>query len=325
MSKAKKIVFLSTAIAIATVSIFMIFWYFGESYQEFYAKASKAFEIPGLSEGFVPQGLCYNEKINKFLTSGYMQNGSASRIYVVNAQNGKTEKYFTLKIEDTDYVGHAGGIASKGDNVWVSGDGLVVRFKSEEIEAIENGGIIFVGDFFNPQNGADFIAIEDNNLWVGEFHKPGKYDTDSSHVITTSNGKTNSAISFCYEIAPSKEFGIDSTIPTKALSTPSLVQGMIVSDNKIILSTSYSLPKSHIYTYENITTLSTDSKFIFGTAEIPLYILSDDSLVKDLEAPCMSEEIALVGEKVFVLFESACKKYSFVTRESLRHVYTYKI
>lgn len=55
-----------------------------------------------------------------------MNDGSASRIYVVDGESLETTKYFTLQDSDEkDYVGHAGGIATDGENVWICGDGVV--------------------------------------------------------------------------------------------------------------------------------------------------------------------------------------------------------
>ena len=43
-------------------------------YQDFFQNAQKEFPIPGISEGFVPQGLDKMEEQNIFLTCGYMNN-----------------------------------------------------------------------------------------------------------------------------------------------------------------------------------------------------------------------------------------------------------
>lgn len=322
MTKAKKITAITLSCIFAVLSIFMIFWYFGESYGDFYSKATKEFEIAGLDEGFTPQGITYDETSKTFLTCGYMKNGSASRIYVVNAKNNATLKYFTLKNGENDYVGHSGGIATNGTNVWIVGDGTVLRFSFSEIENVKNGGSIDIIDSFDARNGADFATVEGEFLWIGEFQRDGKYDTDQSHFIETSSGETNKAVSFCFKINNEKDYGIDNTLPVKALSTPSLVQGMVVKENKVMISTSYSLPNSHFYTYENVFG-NTDKTFNFNGTDIPLYFLENSNLTNTLEAPCMSEEIVIVNDKVFVTFESACQKYGFVTRESLRNVYSF--
>lgn len=326
MSKAKKITAITLACVFAVLSIVMLFWYFGESYGDFYKIANKEFNIPGLSEGFTPQGLCYENTTNSFMVSGYMKNGSASRIYVVDAKTYKSKGYFTLfDSNGKDYVGHAGGIATDGNSVWVCGDGNVVRFSMSQIRNFSNRAKIDILDSFDVLNGADFVTVQQNHLWVGEFHRDGKYDTQNSHHVETSDGTTNKAISFCFKIDSTKEFGLVENSPIKALSTPSLVQGIEFVNQQIVLSTSYSLAKSQILVYENILSKDADKQFIYDDVSIPLYVLENDDLIKQIEAPCMSEEIVYAYGRLYIMFESACSKYNFITRESLRHSYSIKL
>lgn len=324
MSKIEKRVFVSVVCIFAILSAVLLFWYFGDTYKDFYLIASSEFEIAGLEDGYTPQGLTYEKVSKTFLTCGYMKDGSASRIYVIDAETNQTTKYFTLKKGQENYVGHAGGIATDGTNVWICGDGEVHRFSFSEIESVENGKSLTIVDSFESQNGADFLTIENNNLWVGEFERAKNYERPESHQFETSNG-INKALSFCYEINSSKECGLESLTPIKALSTGSLVQGMIINNDKIVLSVSYSLPNSHILCYENILNQSTQKTFVINGKTIPVFVLDSQNLKKEIEAPCMSEEIVDNGEKIYVLFESACKKYQAVTREQLRNVYSIKL
>jgi len=317
MSKSGKIISGIFASLLALIGIFLLFWYFGDNYTEFYSIARAEFEIAGLKDGFTPQGLCYEQNSDIFLMSGYMKNGTASRIYVVDAETGKTEKYFTLKNGNGDYVGHAGGIETDGTNVWVVGDGFLYRFAFGDIANTETKGEISIIDSFETGNGADYISKFENVVIVGEFHKDGKYDTDESHHIGE-----NKALALCFGIDPTGRCGLTEN-PLMALSTGSLVQGMTFKGEKIILSTSYSLPKSKIYIYEKPTAAS--GNFDFNGTQIDLYVLNDSILIDTIEAPCMSEEIAVSEGRVYVLFESACKKYGLVTREPLKNVYSFEI
>lgn len=329
MSKSKKITTIVVACIFAVLGIFVTFWYFGDTYKQFYAEAKAEFKIPGLSEGFTPQGICHSDQLDLFFISGYMNDDSASRIYVVDAKTGKSTKYFTLNSPNgTLYTGHAGGIATDEHYFWLVGGDEVNVFYFKDMIEVENGKSIELVDSFKSGNGASFVTIDKTNnyLWIGEFHREGNYDTPESHFIETSDGSINKAVSFCYEIDDTQTTGVKSTTPIMALSTPSLVQGMVVTDENIVISTSYSLPNSHIYTYTNTIDLNAvENHFTYGDADIPLFILENKDLVKDLEAPCMSEEIELVDGKVYVLFESACAKYGFVTREPLRNVYSFTL
>lgn len=327
MNKALRITLIVIASVLVLLGLFLLIWFFGDNYDEFYDKTNKEFAISGLNEGFTPQGLCYDDGQNLFLVCGYMKNGTASRVYVVDGATGETTKYFTIFSGQEKYTGHSGGITTDGTSVWIAGDGKVQRFAFGDVASVENGDSIAIIDSFESNNGADFVTFDPatNRLWVGEFQKDGKYDRPESHIITLSNGKVNKAVSFCYEVNNAQPHGIASTTPIMALSTPSLVQGMVITDDKIVTSTSYSLPNSHFYTYSNITTGTTDKTFMYDTTEIPLYVLEEGDILDDLEAPSMSEELALVNGKVFVLFENACQKYSFATREHLYNVYSFDL
>ena len=157
MTKAKKAALIVVSIAFSLFGTIALFWHFGDNYQEFYAVSEEEFYIDGLEEGFTPQGITYIDSNNQFLTCGYMNDESASRIYVIDASTNKTIKYFTLKLGNEDYVGHAGGIATDEKSVWIAGDKKVVRFSYADMFTIENKGKIEIIDVFSAPNGADFL------------------------------------------------------------------------------------------------------------------------------------------------------------------------
>lgn len=149
--KRKKLFISLTAILsfIIALSIFLGVWYLGDRYEVFEKDFTKEFEIPGLREGAVPQGmgnceLSYNLKDENgntvsngqqyFFISAYMTDGSPSRIYVTGGDTGYVG-YVTMKNTDgTDYTGHCGGIAANnnGSTVWVTGEGTVYVARSSE-------------------------------------------------------------------------------------------------------------------------------------------------------------------------------------------------
>ncbi len=114
---------------------------------------------------------------------------------------------------------------------------------------------------------------------------------------------------------------------------------MAIASGKIALSESYGLANSHIYVYdeETITSAEPDSLDVLvkvvnedGTAkleeaEVPLYYMDSDSLIQTYEIPCMSEGMAISGDDVYVLFESAGKKYRLYVRERLYNVYSFSL
>ena len=325
MSKRKKIVLISLISLFAVLFSAVMIYYFGASYKEFDVIAKKEFNIPGLETSFVPQGMTYVESENCFLIAGYMSDGSASRVYVVDKTTGETEKYITLKIGQNDYVGHAGGIADYNDNIYLVGDKLLVRFSLSALLSCENGLSVNVIDTLETGNGCDFVLVKGENLIVGEFYKKDKYDTPAIHHIETQSG-TNYALTYVYRLNETNSYGLESTVPTYAISMANQVQGMAFNkDGEIILSTSYSIPSSVIYKYENILSGVATKNVVLNGNNVPVYVLSDENLISTLKAPSMSEEIELVDGRIYVLFESNCKKYRLVNRTRLSNVYSLDI
>jgi hypothetical protein len=58
-------------------------------------------------------------------------------------------------------------------------------------------------------------------------------------------------------------------------------------------------------------------------ASVPVYYLDSESLTDDITLPPMSEEIFVKDGRLYVLLESACKKYIFGNLIRGRHVYSY--
>ena len=93
-------------------------------YSDYYAIKTDICINPGLSDGFVCQGICALEETGKILVSGYMKDGvSASRIYVTDEENNSY--YVSVLVNGEDYVGHGSGIAYYGDNAYLVSEGKI--------------------------------------------------------------------------------------------------------------------------------------------------------------------------------------------------------
>lgn len=319
LTKGKLATFIIMIVVFLAFSIFAIVYYYGESYNEFYGKTQAEFSIPGLDEGFVPQGMEYEQGNDIFLISGYMANGSASRVYVVN---GEEVNYVTFSYNGETLTNHFGGITTDGTGVWIGGEGNVYYLKLENLLS-ENADVVEVEDMFMAPNGADCLTVYNGNyLIVGEFYREGSYDTDPSHHITTESGRENTAVSFAYQINNNNTYGLLNTNPAFALSTTSQVQGIVITNDQIILSTSYSLPSSILYFYDNIIGTEARESMAFEglTDAVDTYILDEPK--STLSAPPMTEEIAVKDGSLYILFENACSKYNMFTRVNLENVYS---
>ena len=319
LTKGKLATFIIMIVVFLAFSIFAIVYYYGESYNEFYGKTQAEFSIPGLDEGFVPQGMEYEQGNDIFLISGYMANGSASRVYVVN---GEEVNYVTFSYNGETLTNHFGGITTDGTGVWIGGEGNVYYLKLENLLS-ENADVVEVEDMFMAPNGADCLTVYNGNyLIVGEFYREGSYDTDPTHHITTESGKENTAVSFAYQINNNNPYGLLYPNPAFAISTPSQVQGIVITNDQIILSTSYSLPSSILYFYDNIIRTEARESMAFEglTDAVDTYILDEPK--STLSAPPMTEEIAVKDGSLYILFENACSKYNMFTRVNLENVYS---
>lgn len=326
MSIGWKIATIVISSILALILIFLGVYYLWPWNKSFFNMSSEEFLIPGLDTKFTPQGMSLIDGSDKFLICGYMTDNTPSRIYVIN--NGKIEKYFTLTQSEEDYVGHAGGIVSFGSTIWIVGDKHCYRFSLSDVNRIQNGGKVAILDSFKTNNGADFVFTSNNFLWVGEFYKKDKYETDASHRLQTRSGETNNAVVFGYKIDESKGYGLVSQapLPDKALSIRDLAQGIAVaSDGKFVMSTSYGLPDSNIYVYKNVLSEEKHGTIAIGMHNVDLWYLDNHALEQTINAPSMSEEIVIKNDRVYVLFESGAKKYRVFNRKQLKYVYSFAL
>lgn len=321
--KTKVSLIVVSAVAVILTAVLLIY-YLGASYPYYESISTAAFNIPGLDDGFTPQGMTYVAQNDDFLISGYMKNDDLpSRIYLVDADNDNTQKYITLDVDGTDFTGHCGGIAIHNDNVFVSSEGHIYRLSLAAINAAENGDKISVIDYFKALNGADCITVRGDDLWVNEFYRKGKYETPEVHHLTTVDGDENKSVAYCYRLDDASQYGVASLFPYKALSTPSQVQGIeYLSDGTIVVSTSYSIADSKILVYEDVFGQATEKTIMVETEEITLYELTSSKLIRTITAPAMTEELAVKNNEIYVLYESAARKYKYFNRTRIDKVHS---
>lgn len=322
-----------TLITISSVLVFFMIvcsiYYFWPWNKEFFRNADEEFAIPGLDTTFVPQGMTRIDAGGDIVISGYMSDGSPSRFYVLDGETKEVKKYFTLNIDGKKYTGHAGGVASYGNYLWTCSseddNGYVFQFLLSDLNNVTSGYEIDVREYYHTYNTADYLFVNNNILWVGEFYKAKKFETKESHWIKTRSGETNKAVAFGFQL--DQNYGIRSEIPVKALSTGDLCQGIaITSDGNIVVSASFSLSDSKILYYSNVFSEDRHSTINVGTYKnVPLWFLDGKSLISTKNAPAMSEEIYVHNNRVYVLFESACKKYRMFNRKRIKSVYSLPI
>lgn len=313
-----------SAAVLSALFVFLVVWYFGAGYPAFYAVARAEFTVPALHESISPQGLCAlpEDCAYDFAVSGYMTDKTPSRVYLVDAETS-ANKYVTVAQNGVPLTAHFGGITCTGNYLLVASGKEIVRVALSAALEAENGGTVEVYDSFSTEIQNAFCYYSEGVLYAGEFYRAGNYETDVSHHITA-DGETNYAFIYAFAADESKTGGVSETVPLYALSVCGKVQGIAVTEEAIFLSTSYGLSDSKLYVYPN---LPANGYTATGTAqaggkEIPLYRLDSKNLSYELTMPCMSEEICVRGDRLYVLFESMCDKYKYFVRTRIDRVYS---
>lgn len=273
-------------------------------YRDYYAMEETLCKNPGLSDGFVCQGIAAAEEHGVLLVSGYMKDKSASRIYVTTTDN---ESYYVeLSRGDKSFTGHAGGIATTGDTVYIANGSRIFTLSLTDLLSAKEGGTLDVGDGIEVNNSASFVYTDDTYLYVGEFHDGGQY-TIEGHEYDSAEGMH---YAICTQYALS-----DLSTPLKVYSIRNSVQGMCFTpDGKIILSTSYGLSDTVYYVYN--ADEATDAQTTLDGA--PVYYL--DKVVDEIHGPAMGEDLDYYDGTVITLTESASNKYIFGKFFNARHI-----
>lgn len=323
LSPAKKAVVIILSILLA-VTVLLVGIRVGEklAFIPFYLNAKAEFTTPGMSSGFVGQGLDYLEEENAFLSCGYnAKKGKASSVYYIDS-NGKSREIKLKNADGSAYTGHTGGIAHYGDYVYITGASGCDVFNLSDFTQV-NSEAIKIGEINSPE-GHDpaFVVIHGDKLYEGSFYRQGNYETPENERLTTPSGDNNTALIYVYQLGGSENFGV-STTPVEAYSTRGLVQGITFTENEMVLSCSWGLSPSHLYFY-NLADLQT-GQLTVGSEQIPLKYLDSSCLVKDVTAPPMSEEIVYKDGRIYIMTESASNKYIFGKFMSGIEIYSYKV
>ena len=314
---------------LGVILLSVLVYYFGAFYPKFNNfDKKKEFEIPGLDEAFVPQGMDYLESESIILISGYMSDKSPSRIYVIDRNTGETQKFVTVKnLSNEDYFGHAGGIATNGNKLWIVGDKTLLTAKLSDILSAQNGESVKTESEIETGNGCDFVDTYGDKLIVGEFYKESNYETPENHRIKVNDNEITNAVAYIYKINNSSKSGVEDS-PIMALTLPDKAQGIAITgegeNEKITISTSWSIGDSNLITYSSPFNKSTQKTIRINNQDVNLYELNSTNLESSIKAPSMSEEMTVVDGRVFILFESACEKYRAVNRTRTKYVLSIK-
>jgi hypothetical protein len=292
-----------------------------EKYPVFYNNSKPMFEIPGLKQGIIPQGICYSKENNLVIISGYHQGKAPSVLFLVDYDSGKLIKTVILNTIDGDNnYSHVGGLATFEDNLWITDNYKIYTYSINELLNTSDMSTIKPIATNSTEVKADFANFSNNVLWVGEYYYKNIYTTKTNHKIQVNDYEENNALLFGYKIKDNNK--IDYTAPDMVVSIPDRVQGIAInSAGNIIISQSFwSFQPSNIATYENIFSNKTEKYFNVNNKKIPLWYLEDKNQISNMISPPMVEGIENVNDNIIVLFESSSNYYKFYTKDIISSV-----
>lgn len=273
-------------------------------YSDYYSIESNICTNPGLSDGFVCQGVCASEENNVILVCGYMSDKSNSRIYVVDLKDDSSY-YVELTTNGKKYSGHAGGMATTGNTLYIANASKLFVLELSSVLSAKNGDIVDIGGGVPVNNAASYVYADEEYIYVGEFHHTaGNYEKE--HNYDSSEGMHHAIVSkYTHEEICAYD-GETSVKPERIYSVRAKVQGVCFTPSgKVVLSTSYGVSDSVYYIY-NESEARDSGETLDGA---PVYVL--ENCIKEIHGPAMSEDLDYYDGKVISLTESASNKYIF--------------
>lgn len=286
-----------------------------------YLENSSAFcRIPGIEDGFIPQGLSYDPETDRVLLAGYMGSGGASPIYIVDRQSGSAVKVLMQTETGKNFKGHAGGLSLRAGTAYIAGStaNCVYCFSLDALLGATEDGALAADAKIELKNRDDYIRVSftaENTemLFAGEFHKAPLFYTHASHAVDTPDGRQKA---YLFGFTPDEK---NCAVPRVVYSIPDNVQGACFDGDYLYLSQTDGLLSARILCFDLSKLSAAGTKTVLN-AEVPLYILGEHAAVKCTRIPPMSEEILVVDGNLLILYESASNRYRIGKKLGLDHV-----
>ncbi|MBR6478914.1 MAG: hypothetical protein IKT04_00190 [Clostridia bacterium] len=308
------VLILLIAIAIGGLNI-----YLRTTNGEFFKTNEKEFIISGVNEGFVPQGVAFDENSGYYLVSGYMSDNSASRIYTIDPATSDFTYVETVTESGTPETIHAGGIAVYGRYVFVTTG--TEKINAYRLSEVTDSDLSSAAPFatFTSQNIPESLSVYNDYIYIGEYYEQGTYDTPDNHHFENEAGEEYNAIALIYDITELvrslSEGNTEALAPVAAYSVTDKAQGFcVLKGGQLAVTTSNKLKNSTMLIYDDPmkTNLTSDAVFEAANGEkVPLYFLDTESKLKEISLPPMAEEIMIKGDKVVVMNSFASNRSVF--------------
>lgn len=221
------------------------------------------------------QGLCVTDDFY-LISSDSDESGCLGELMVFDVRSG--EYLLTMGMDEKS---HLGGIAYDGENVWIcnSDKNTLERISYDTIRFL---AFTHSGRSVNITNLVDTFPVKTKPSCVA-------YDSGSLWIATHSVWNNARMYEYIYDD------NAEALVLTEGYHIPKKVQGVTFDeDGRVYLSVSYGRrSSSYLKVYESVWDMSQDTEGYSASVEMP---------------PC-SEEIMYMDGKLYILFESAGKKY----------------
>ena len=252
-------------------------------------KYVETFDVQGITNHYIPQGLAYSSLYNVVLQTSYNKEHDVSMLYVIDFSTGKLLKSLKLiDVNDKDDMKHVGGITTDNNTVWITNDYEVDEFSLSEIIDTDLDYIKSLRNTKLPNRG-DFCLYNNGTLYIGDFYLKPFYDVPDGNPLL-----------MAYDVS-----NLDYSNPSYIVSLPKMVQGMEIVGDKYIFSQSFTyLINSSLSIYNKPIS---NGYYTLNGKDIPYYKLELDSKYK---LPPMVEGIFYKDNYLYMLFESGSDGYS---------------
>ena len=141
--------------------------------------SKKGFVIPYSNKGYIAQGISYDESSGNFYLTGYMKDGSASPIFVVNKETRKLVNAVRMtKPDGSAFTGHAGGLSVADGKIYIAGsaDCCFYVFDKSDVDNAERNANISYTDVVDVNNNSN------QNVVIREDSSQNNYGMDNLNI-----------------------------------------------------------------------------------------------------------------------------------------------
>ena len=286
----------------------------------FLKKTEVGFVVPGLAEGLIPQGICYDDAHGVYLISGYYEDDTPSQICVVNKDGAFSGSVGVITPGGKRSTGHFGGIAVFGDWVYVANTDNFYVLSLPEILETDEPFVPAKASFKTCLPATSGAEVANGVLWFSQFtENSGKSVKAAEPVYQTKRGHKLYARADGYVLDADAPFGIRErnlmegvAYPDQAIAIPNEVQGMTFTPaGDLVFSCSYGRAmRSFVVVCKDVTVREADETLTLHTVPVPLWHCRLLDRKATLTAPPMLQEVCVGNDgRLCFLSESGAAKY----------------